>query len=166
MSSLSVGLRYLPLHRRGHTTDLESPFKNLIYIEEFRRGQTKASIFEAPPFKMHYAGRRSTIGGGDGHEQKGKRKRKRERERVDRTRLRGGERRNDLDGECERNDERENERRGEDRRRKRQRRRERGEEGRGKRERERDALARKEQRDGCRGRGVTEGQRKLVPDPI
>lgn len=43
------------------------------------------------------------------------------------------------------------------------------EDGRGERrggERERDALARKEQRDGCRGRGVTEGQRKLVPDPI
>ncbi|TGZ54986.1 hypothetical protein DBV15_06777 [Temnothorax longispinosus] len=96
-----------PYTGRGHTTDLESPFKNLIYIEEFRRGQTEASIFEAPPFKMHYAGRRSTIGGRDGHEQKGKRKRKRERERVDRTRLRDGERRNDLDGECERNGEQE-----------------------------------------------------------
>lgn len=107
MSSLSVGLRYPSLTPSRSYHDLESPFKNLIYIEEFRRGQTEASIFEAPPFKMHYAGRRSTIGGRDGHEQKGKRKRKRERERVDRTRPRDGERRNDLDGECERNDERE-----------------------------------------------------------
>ncbi|KYN08740.1 hypothetical protein ALC62_00196, partial [Cyphomyrmex costatus] len=49
------------------------------YIEEFRRGQTEASIFEAPPFKMHYAGRRSTIGRRDEHEQKGKRKRERKR---------------------------------------------------------------------------------------
>lgn len=71
----------LPLHR-GHTSDLESPFKNLIYIEEFRRGQTEASIFEAPPFKMHYAGRRSTIGRKDEREQKAERGRERERERM------------------------------------------------------------------------------------
>lgn len=43
-------------------TILEPSFKILIYIEEFQRGQAKASIFEAPPFKMHYAGGWSTIG--------------------------------------------------------------------------------------------------------
>lgn len=169
MSSLSVGLRYLPLHRRGHTTDLESPFKNLIYIEEFRRGQTKASIFEAPPFKMHYAGRRSTIGGGDGHEQKGKRKRKREREResielgyeVEKGGMILMENVRETTNERMNGEEKTEEERGrEDGRGER-----RGGEGK-ERERERDALARKEQRDGCRGRGVTEGQRKLVPDPI
>lgn len=36
---------------------LESPFKGLIYIEEFRTRYAEASIFEAPPFKMHYARR-------------------------------------------------------------------------------------------------------------
>lgn len=78
---------------RGHTDVLESPFRNLIYIEEFRRGQTKAPIFEAPPFKMHYAGRRSTIGRRDTSES-GKEKRKRrerERGREEGQRERGGE---------------------------------------------------------------------------
>lgn len=45
----------------GRGGDLESPFRNLIYVEEFRRGHAEASIFEAPPFKMHYASRRPTI---------------------------------------------------------------------------------------------------------
>lgn len=66
---------------RGHTDVLESPFRNLIYIEEFRRGQTKAPIFEAPPFKMHYAGRRSTIGRRDTSESRKEKRKRRERER-------------------------------------------------------------------------------------
>lgn len=66
---------------RGHTDVLESPFRNLIYIEEFRRGQTKAPIFEAPPFKMHYAGRRSTIGRRDTSESGKEKRKRRERER-------------------------------------------------------------------------------------
>jgi len=71
---------------------------------------------------------------------KEKRKRKRERERVDRTRLRDGERRNDL-GECERNDAK----REEDRRwRKRQRRRALRERRKGGREREK-----KKERERC-----------------
>lgn len=121
MSSLSVGLRYPSLTPSRSYHDLESPFKNLIYIEEFRRGQTEASIFEAPPFKMHYAGRRSTIGGRDGHEQKGKRKRKRERERESIELGHEMEKGGMILMENVRETTNENERRGEDRRRKRKR---------------------------------------------
>lgn len=83
---------------------------------------------------MHYAGRRSTIGGRDGHEQKGKRERERKKERERESIELGYEVEKGgmilMENVRETN---ENERRGEDRRRRRRR----GREG-GKREREKD----------------------------
>lgn len=64
---VQLGLLRLAPHpaRPGLLSSLRAlvrSFRNLIYIEEFRRRQAEASIFEAPPFKMHYAGGWSTIG--------------------------------------------------------------------------------------------------------